>query len=150
MGHLRKCTLKDLHYVSENMRDMDRLEAVYQTGQDPDTALRVSYLASKIVMAICGDNDNPIGICGVTPNGCIYMVATEELFSNDKYKIQLIRQGRKWVDDLLKSYKILYNVVYAENEKAMKWLQTLGFKFIKYHKEYGQHKKPFIEFSRIV
>ena len=49
MGHLRKCTLKDLHHVSENMRDMDRLEAVYQTGQDPDTALRVSYLASKIV-----------------------------------------------------------------------------------------------------
>ena len=47
MGHLRKCTLKDLHHVSENMRDMDRLEAVYQTGQDTDTALRVSYLASN-------------------------------------------------------------------------------------------------------
>ena len=62
----------------------------------------------------------------------------------------MIRQGRKWVDDLLKSYKILYNVVYAENEKAIKWLQTLGFNFIKYHKEYGQHKKPFVEFSRIV
>ena len=87
MGYLRKANLKDLNHVCENMREMDRLEAVYQTGQDPDTALRVSYLASKVVMAICGDNDNPIGICGVTPNGCIYMVATEELFSNDKTKL---------------------------------------------------------------
>jgi len=149
MGHLRKCTLQDMLYVSDNMRDMDKLEAVYQTGQDPDSALKMSYLASKTVMAICGDNDNPIGICGVTHNGCIYMVATEQLFSNNKYKIQLIREGRKWVDELLKSYKILYNVVYAENEKAMKWLETLGFKFIKYHKEYGNHKKPFYEFMRM-
>ena len=149
MGHLRKCTLQDMLYVSDNMRDMDKLEAVYQTGQDPDSALKMSYLASKTVMAICGDNDNPIGICGVTHNGCIYMVATEQLFLNNKYKIQLIREGRKWVDELLKSYKILYNVVYAENEKAMKWLETLGFKFIKYHKEYGNHKKPFYEFMRM-
>ena len=149
MGHLRKCTLKDMLYVSDNMRDMDRLEAVYQTNQDPDSAIKMAYLSSKTVMAICGDDDNPIGICGVTYNGCIYMVATEELFSNDKYKIQLIREGRKWVDEFLKSYKIFYNVVYAENKKAMKCLETLGFQFINYHKEYGEHKKPFYEFMRM-
>ena len=149
MGHMRKCTLKDLDHVSKNKRDIDRLEALYQTNMDADAALRISYLASKTIMAICGDNDNPIGICGVTQNGCIYMVATEELFGNDKYKIQLIRQGRKWVDELLESYKILYNVVYADNKKAMKWLETLGFEFTRYHEEYGEHKKPFYEFMRI-
>ena len=149
MGHLRKCTLKDLHYVSDNMREIDKLEALYQADQDPETALKVSYLASKEVMAICGDEDNPIGICGVTPNGCIYMVSTEELFDNKKYRIQLIRKGRIWVDELMKSYTILYNVVYAENVAAMKWLESLGFKFIEYHKEYGVHKKPFFQFMRI-
>jgi len=149
MGHLRKCTLKDLHYVSINMREMDKLEAIYQTDQDAETALKVSYLASKETMAICGDEDNPIGICGVTHNGCIYMVSTDELFSNKKYRIQLIRKGRIWVDELMKSYTILYNVVYAENEAAMKWLKSLGFKFIEYHKEYGVHKKPFYQFMRI-
>ena len=30
--------------------------------------------------------------------GVIWMVATDELFSNKKYKIQLIRKGREWVD----------------------------------------------------
>ena len=71
-----------MHYVSDNMREMDKLEALYQADQDPETALKVSYLASKEVMAICGDEDNAIGICGVTPNGCIYMVSTDELFNN--------------------------------------------------------------------
>ena len=32
----------------------------------------------------------------------LYMViCTDELFDNKKYKIQLIRKGRKWVDNLL-------------------------------------------------
>ena len=34
-------------------------------------------------------------------DGCIWCVATDDLFSNKKYKIQLIRQGRKWVDKLV-------------------------------------------------
>ena len=49
----------------------------------------------------------------------------------------------------MKSYTILYNVVYAENVAAMKWLESLGFKFIEYHEEYGVHKKPFYQFMRI-
>ena len=42
MGYLRKANLKDLNYVCENMREMDRLEAVYQTGQEPADALRLT------------------------------------------------------------------------------------------------------------
>ena len=128
---------------------MDKMEAYYQTGKQPEEALRLSYLYGQTNMAIADDNDNPIGLCGVIADGCIWMVATDELFNNRKYKIQLIREGRKWVDNLLKSYKILYNVVYAENESAIKWLKSLGFQFTTYHKEYGEYKKPFFEFMRI-
>ena len=39
MGYLRKANLKDLNHVCENMREMDRLEAVYQTGQEPELSL---------------------------------------------------------------------------------------------------------------
>ena len=77
------------------------------------------------------------------------MVATDELFNNKKYRIQLIRQGREWVDNLLTTYNMLYNYVYAENTSAIKWLKTLGFTFINYHKEYGTSNKPFYEFLRI-
>ena len=149
MGYLRKANLKDLNHVCENMREMDRLEAVYQTGKQPEEALRLSYLYGQTNMAIADDNDNPIGLCGVISDGCIWMVATDELFNNRKYKIQLIREGRKWVDCLLKSYDLLYNMVYAENHSAIKWLKSLGFTFVNYHEEYGKESKPFYEFLRI-
>mgnify|MGYP001240023044 FL=1 len=149
MGHLRKASFKDLKYVAANMREMDKLEAFYQSGQEPQQALQLSYICSNVNMAIADDNDQPIGLCGVVQGGVIWMVATDELFSNKKYKIQLIRKGREWVDNLLKSYKILYNFVYAENDSAIKWLKALGFTFIKYHEEYGMQGKPFYEFLRI-
>ena len=149
MGYIRKANLKDLNYVVKNLRIMDKIEVFYQTGKKPEDAVKLCYLYTKENMAIAGDNDNPIGLCGVVSDGCIWMVATDELFTNKKYRIQLIRQGRKWVDNLLKNYKLLYNMVYAENDSAIKWLKALGFTFINYHEEYGTESKPFYEFLRI-
>ena len=149
MGYLRKAKLKDLDYVVKNLRVMDKIEVFYQTGQKPENAIRLSYLYTKENMAIADDDDNPIGLCGVVSDGCIWMVATDDLFLNKKYRIQLIRQGREWVDSLLKNYNLLYNMVYAENDSAIKWLRCLGFTFIDYHAEYGEHSKPFYEFMRI-
>ena len=149
MGHLRKANLQDLRYVADNMRDVDKLEALYQTGQEPRQALQLSYMCSNVNMAIADDNDQPIGLCGVVSGGVIWMVATDKLFENKKYRIQLIRKGRKWVESLLKKYKVLYNFVYAENDSAIKWLRSLGFTFINYHEKYGIQGKPFYEFLRI-
>jgi len=149
MGYLRKATLKDFKYVVNNMRVMDKIEAHYQTGMNPEDALSFTYMGSEINMAIANDNDEPIGLCGVQNDGCIWCVATDDLYDNKKYRIQLIRQGRDWVDNLLGSYKILYNYVYAENTSAIKWLKSLGFTFVNYHKEFGLQQKPFYEFLRI-
>ena len=140
MGYLRKSNLKDFKYVVENMRVMDKIEALYQTGLSPEDALSYTFLGSKTNMTIADDDGQPIGLCGVQKDGCIWCVATDELFNNKKYRIQLIRQGRKWVDNLLESYKILYNYVYAENTSAIKWLKALGFTFVKLHESYGQNR----------
>ena len=149
MGYLRKTKLKDFKFVINNMRDMDKLEAKYQTCMSPEDALSLTFLSSHTNMTIADDDDQPIGLCGVFKDGCIWMVATDELFDNKKYRIQLIRQGRDWVDSLLRTYNILYNYVYAENTSAIKWLKALGFTFVKLHESYGYQKKPFYEFLRI-
>ena len=149
MGHLRKATFSDLKYVAANMREIDKIEALYQTGQEPKQALQLSYICSNINMAIADDYDHPIGLCGVVPGGVICMVDTDILFENKKYRIQLIRKGRIWVESLLKKYKVLYNFVYAENDSAIKWLKSLGCTFIQYHEHYGMQGKPFYEFLRI-
>ena len=149
MGYLRKSNNKDLDYVIKNMRVIDKIEAFYQSGQSPEDAVAYTYLCSNITMTVAGDNDQPMGLCGVADNKCIWFVATDELFDNKKYRIQLVRQGKEWVDNLLESYKILYNYVYAENTSAIKWLKALGFTFVKLHESYGYQKKPFYEFLRI-
>ena len=149
MGYLRKANLKDLKHVANNLREVDKIEAFYQTGQEPLQAVQFTYICSNVNMAIADDKDQPIGLCGVVSGGVIWMVGTDELFNNKKYRIQLIRKGREWVDNLLKSYKVLYNFVYAENHSAIKWLKALGFTFIKYHEHYGMKEKPFYEFLMI-
>ena len=87
MGYLRKSKLSDLNYVCQNMRQMDRLEGLYQTGKDAEDALRLSYLFGEKVLTIAGDEDQPMGLCGVAKDGCIFMICTDELFSikNIKY-----------------------------------------------------------------
>lgn len=147
--YLRKSKLEDFKYVVENMRQIDRLESNYQTDMTPEDALSFTFLESELKMTIASDDDKSIGLCGVFKDGCIWCISTDEMFSNKKYRIQLIRQGRVWVDNLLESYKILYNYVYAENTSAIKWLKALGFTFVKLHENYGQQKKPFYEFLRI-
>ena len=84
MGYLRKASLKDFKYVVDNMRIMDKIEAKYQTGLEPELALSYTFLGSQINMTIADDNDLPIGLCGVIQDGCIWMVATDKLFENKK------------------------------------------------------------------
>ena len=150
MGYLRKSNSKDLRHVMANMRVMDKVEAYYQCGCEPEDALALTYINSQITMTAAGDEDQPMGLCGVMPNGCIWFVATDELFDNKKYRIQLVRKGKKWVNELLQTYDYLYNYVYAENKTSIKWLRSMNFNFINLHKDYGLHKKPFYEFMRIV
>ena len=150
MAYLRKAKLKDLNYVCENMREIDRIEAIYQTGENPEDALRLIYLHGEEMLTIASEEDQPMGLCGVVSDGCIWMLATDELFSSKRDRLHLIRKGRKWVDELLKNYKILYNFVYAENHSAIKRLKALGFTFVNYYEKYGEQEKPFYEFLRIV
>ena len=82
MGYLRKSKLSDLNYVCSNIRNIDRIEIKYQTNEDPEEALRLSFLHSKTVMTVAGDEDQPMGICGVISNGCIWLISTDDLFSN--------------------------------------------------------------------
>tara|TARA_R100000655_G_scaffold25399_2_gene52122 strand:- start:456 stop:908 length:453 start_codon:yes stop_codon:yes gene_type:complete len=149
MAYLRKSNLSDLNHVCNHLRILDKIEAWYQTGQQPEEALKLAYLLTEKNLAIAGDKDQPIGLCGVCSDGTIWMVGTDELTSKRSYRIDLIKKGREWVDSLLKSYNVLYNYVYAENTSAIKWLKALGFTFIKLHPEYGHLKKPFYEFVRI-
>ena len=54
----------------------------------------------------------------------------------------------KWVEEKVDQYSLLLNYVDADNTVSMKWLKSLGFKFIKLL-DYGVGQKPFYQFVRI-
>ena len=43
MGYLRKSNSKDLRHVMANMRVIDKIEAYYQCGCEPEDALALTY-----------------------------------------------------------------------------------------------------------
>ena len=149
MAYLRKSNLSDLTYVCNHLRISDKIEVWYQTGYQPEEAVRLTYLATEKNLTIAGNKDQVLGLCGVCDDGAIWMVGTDELTRKKRDRVDLIKKGREWVDSLLKSYNVLYNHVYAENTSAIKWLKALGFTFINLDPEYGHLKKPFYEFVRI-
>ena len=146
---IRKSNLSDLTYVCNHLRILDKIEAWYQTGYQPEEAVRLTYLSTEKNFAIANEEDQAMGLSGVCSDGTVWMVGTDELTSKRSYRVDLIKKGKEEVDKLLKTYNVLYNYVYAENTSAIKWLKALGFTFINLHPEYGHMKKPFYEFVRI-
>jgi len=146
---VRKSNLSDLTYVCNHLRVLDKIETWYQTGYQPEEAVRLTYLSTERNFAIANEKDQAMGLSGVCSDGTVWMVGTDELTSKRSYRVDLVKKGKEEVDKLLKSYNVLYNYVYAENTSAIKWLKALGFTFIKLHPKYGHLKKPFYEFVRI-
>tara|TARA_R100000664_G_scaffold8116_1_gene13499 strand:+ start:5391 stop:5843 length:453 start_codon:yes stop_codon:yes gene_type:complete len=149
MAYLKKATFDDVLHVTKNMRDMDRNECWLQTAQPVEDLIKLAFISGGENLTISNEEGKPVGLCGVSNTCRIWMVATDELFSEKKDRLDLIKKGRIWVDNLLETHTLLYNFVYAENKPAIKWLKALGFSFINLHPLYGTFKKPFYEFVRI-
>ena len=129
MGYLRKSNSKDLRHVMNNMRGIDKIEAYYQCGCEPEDALALTYINSEITMTAAGDEDQPMGLCGVMSNGCIWFTATDELFDSKKYRIQLIRKGKTWVKVFYKNM-ITFIIMYMQKmtlllNGCVLWILTL-------------------------
>jgi hypothetical protein len=62
---------------------------------------------------------------------------------------QLKSECKEWLDVVHKDYDLLFNYVHAENPKAIRWLQWMGFTMVRLVPEYGVGKKPFYEFIKV-
>ena len=49
MGYLRKSNSKDLRHVMNNMRGIDKIEAYYQCGCEPEDALALTYINLSLI-----------------------------------------------------------------------------------------------------
>lgn len=150
---VRYARLRDINYVSKNIRKVDEQEIAANTGRDPYSTLRSGYENSYECHAILYpyDTQEVMGIFGVAPSheeklGVIWMLGTDRI---SEVPMHFLRHSRSVIDELHRRYPLLANVMDERNKVHQKWLQWLGFTFIQRHPEYGVEKRPFLEFVRL-
>lgn len=145
-------TKNHVEYVAAHMRDMDK-EEVGAIGLSPLHALTKSYEESTTVYTLVEPDKTPCAIVGISPSvygkdwGSIWMLGTKGI---ERHPMTFLRHSEPVLDALFKESgcTVLYNYVYGKNELHQKWLQWLGFRFLR-KVELPPFNKEFIEFAKI-
>lgn len=126
---VRRPTPEDVEFVIANIRkedakevaafDGDNVRDILETTPDLEHNAWVWERQGK-VHAIFGVNP----IKDHDKVGIIWMLATE---SFDEHFMAFAAACRVVVDEMIKGYKYVFNFVYVENRKSIKWLKWLGF-----------------------
>lgn len=151
MGYYRPAKYGDCKVLAPNLREEDKSEVWASHGLKPLEALQFSFILSEECNTIISDNEDIIGMFGVTNFGDVgvpWLLMSDEIYKPSHAK-QFVPQSKKWVSEVQKRYKLLVNYVAQENDKAIKWLRLLGFTFISLEPNFGVNPKPFYEFVRI-
>ncbi len=147
--HLRVATEQDCIYLSKKLRKEDYQEIKAVSGLEPLVSLTIGLKISDVPLVICDENNKPVAMLGVVPQGLyglIWMVGTEEL---KKISLSFIKNCKGVCDVLQKNYQLLCNFVDARNTLHINWLKWMGFTFINKHKQYGVERRLFYEFVKI-
>jgi len=118
------------------MRQEDITEALDLGGLSPSEAIRVAVKAScapgKAYIAYV--NKSPEVIFGVAPSGACLGVGHPWLLGTDvisRLPIRFVRESLRYVTEWLQEYPILTHIVDGRNTTHIRWLEHMGFKFIR-------------------
>ena len=147
-NYVRKAILKDALELAPKIRIGDRKEIMASNASTPLEALVIPFTHdnAKIYTIVGSQSEGVIGMFGSSPTnekeyGVVWLLSSEDLFKHIK---QFIKECPKWVNDMSKDYKHVYNFVDERNWKSLKWLQFLGFEPKKKIGDFGVGKMPFI------
>lgn len=149
MAHYRKATYADCIALAPNLREEDVLELSLSSGEAPLDALIGSLQVSEECNAIISDDGDVIGMFGVATIdetlGSPWLLGAPGIKDIAR---EFIAGSKAWVESVQERYPILVNFVHEENLVAIRWLQKLGFIFIRRIEDYGAGEAPFYEFVR--
>jgi len=146
---IRTATEKDCLYLSKNLRKADYREIQAVCNLPPFLVLLHGLKKSQVPLVVCNENERPVFIVGVVPNGLIgniWMFGTDEL---KKLSVTFLKNCKATFKILKNNFQIIHNYVDARNKLHIRWLKWMGFTFINKHKHYGVERKPFYEFIKI-
>lgn len=144
---VRQSTQSDVNYLADNLRQEDRLEVLASHGSTLQ-ALQDGFNNSEECWTFeVQDTKEIAGMYGLgrldDMTACPWLLTSPAIY---KIWLPFLRRSKKWVKEANNKYPVLVNYCDAEYDLALKWLQFLGFTFIKRH---NIGDRPFIECVRI-
>ena len=131
--------------LAPNLREIDKRECKVLHGVTPEVGLKLSLAASMLSYTAFDRKDEPIGMFGVGRDGAVWCVSTDAIYE-PAVTLHFLRNSRFWIDRFHETYPLLWNHIHAENHLHIKWLQWLGFTFIRRFTVKGE---PFYEFVKL-
>lgn len=140
----------DVYVVASKMREADVEEVFAASGLSPLDGLEKCVEGSDEAITILL-NDSPIAIFGYKVTeanlcGLVWMLGSDDVFN---CKIEFLKKSRFWVNYIQTKVPLIYNLVYHKNIVHIKWMEWLGFRFVRTLEKAGHLNLPFIEFVRL-
>ncbi len=141
---IRDCQLSDIPHLANNLRKCDADELHAASGKDAFDCLFRGAMDSDY-LKVATKQEEPFMIFGTSPNGSVWMVGTDVL---EEFTVPFLRLNKKYVKELHLKHKLLWNYTDCRNHTHHRWLEWLGFSFIR-KCPYGPYQKDFYEFAKI-
>jgi len=130
--------------LAGRLKAADVDEVLAAEGVGPSDAIRLSVDLSLRAEAILVDG-RVEGVWGLAhaadDHGVPWMLSSAVLVSDAR---QLVREGRRIIEECLQVYPVLSNWVDCRNVGSLNWLQRIGFAPVELDREYGVGRVPFL------
>lgn len=128
MIELRAATMGDLLKFIKEAREADKEEVIKSSGLSLDRQLMELWKEDPIAI---WEGEDLIGIGGYKEDkndGVLGWILLTKNVNN--HKISFLRWSKRYINDLLKTYKRIYNSVYVLNKWHIDYLKWLGASFV--------------------
>ncbi len=150
--YVRKSEWDDAKKLAPLLRRADRNEmrAVLGANACPEAALRYGIEVSYYPYTGLIDGEVAC-IFGAVPDahehiGSIWLMGSDAL---SDHPFAFLRRSKPWLARVFPPFTLLWNCVDKRNTLHIRWLRWMGFSFLREIPEYGEQKRPFLEFAKI-
>lgn len=128
---IRRANLDDATYVAKHLRNADKMELIRCGWANFETAVRESVEVSPFAGCALKD-DVPFCVFGVLPDDLLGSRARVWLLGTpliNSVKKTFVKYARRFIDETLNHYPVLYNAMDEQNKPARRLLEVLGATF---------------------
>ena len=144
--YIRDAVIEDISPVRDDMREEDALEVLSEGAASVDEALRDSFYASSVRLAVERDGV-PVALFGLAPDSFyspharVWFLGSNGMRSIPKSFVKASRLVISWFLDM---YPVIYNRVDSRYTGTIRWLKSCGAEFQPPHRVNGFDFEGFV------